>query len=162
MNYPRATKQDHRHNQYPKHTTHFAIQKATKDVKASLKSEPKPKEFKAKRDTKNSNNNKEFKEKSKIDKDSNAPKRPLSAYMLYCADARDKVKEENPGAPMTGITRILGRQWREPPDDVKSPYETKHKVAKNHWEIEKAFHEKGINLKSLSEDAIEEDTRQRL
>lgn len=75
--------------------------KATKAVKASLQSEPKPKESKAKRDTKNSNKDKEFKEKSKTEKDSDAPKRPLSAYMLYCADARDKVKEENPGAPVS-------------------------------------------------------------
>ncbi|KAF9305178.1 Non-histone chromosomal protein 6 [Mortierella antarctica] len=132
--------------------------KATKAVKASLQSEPKPKESKAKRDTKNSNKDKEFKEKSKTEKDSNAPKRPLSAYMLYCADARDKVKEENPDAPVTDIARILGRKWRELPVDAKAPYEAKHKVAKNQWEIDKAFHERGIHPKPLSEDANEEDT----
>ncbi|KAF9336414.1 High mobility group box 1 [Podila minutissima] len=75
---------------------------------------------KATKDVKNSNKDKEFKEKSKTEKDSNAPKRPLSAYMLYCADARDKVKEENPSVPVTGIARILGRQWRGLPVDAKA------------------------------------------
>lgn len=83
--------------------------KATKDVKVSLKPKPKPKaqEPKAKRSTKNSNKDKapELKakkstteKKSKVKKDPNVPKKPLSAYMMYCADMRDEVKKENPGA----------------------------------------------------------------
>lgn len=83
--------------------------KATKVVKVSLKPKPKPKaqDPKAKRSTKNSNRDKapELKakksktaKKSKVEKDPNAPKKPLSAYMMYCADMRDEVKKENPGA----------------------------------------------------------------
>ncbi|KAG0034446.1 Non-histone chromosomal protein 6 [Podila clonocystis] len=133
--------------------------KATKEVRASLKPKSKPKESKANRVTQNSNkDNKPNEKKRETEKDPNAPKRPLSAYMMYCADTRDKVREENPGAPITEITRILGRQWKKLPHDAKTPYQAKHEVAKNQWEIDKALHEKGIRSKPLPEDADEEDT----
>ncbi|KAG0336514.1 hypothetical protein BG000_006508 [Podila horticola] len=144
--------------------------KATKDVKISLKPKPMVKESKAqepktKRDTKNSNKDKEPKGKRKTEKGPDAPKRSLSAYVLYCVDTRDKVREANPGAPINKIeeacpeeftpeiTRILERQWKELPDDAKI-----HEMAKSQWEIDKASHEKRIRPKLLSEDADEEDT----
>lgn len=39
---------------------------------------------------------KEVHEKSKPVKDENAPKKPLTAFMLYCAHRRAQMKAENP------------------------------------------------------------------
>ncbi|KAG0030894.1 hypothetical protein BGZ82_007214 [Podila clonocystis] len=104
---------------------------------------------------KNSNKDTEPKEKKReTEKDPNTPKRRLSAYMLYCADARDKAGRR---APVLPSPKILERQWKKVPHDAKTPYQAKHEVAKNQWEIDKALHEKGTRSKPLSEDADEEN-----
>ena len=59
-------------------------------------------------------------------KDPNAPKRSLSAYLYYCADFRDSVKEQNPGKKITEIATILADQWRNLPDKKRTKY---HKLA---------------------------------
>jgi phage regulator Rha-like protein len=47
-------------------------------------------------------------------KDTNKPKRGKSAYLFFCADNREKAKEElGEGAKATEITAELGRQWNE-------------------------------------------------
>ena len=49
----------------------------------------------------------------KGDKDPNRPKRPQSSYMLWLADMRESIKEENPGASITDITKIAGEKWKK-------------------------------------------------
>jgi hypothetical protein len=44
-------------------------------------------------------------------KDPNAPKKPLSAYMFFCAEHRARIKEENPDFKVTQITSELGKAW---------------------------------------------------
>ncbi len=44
-------------------------------------------------------------------KDPNAPKKPLSAYMFFCAEHREEVKTANPDFKATQITSELGRLW---------------------------------------------------
>jgi hypothetical protein len=47
-------------------------------------------------------------------KDPNKPKRGKSAYIFFCADHREKAKEElGDGAKATEVTAELGRQWNE-------------------------------------------------
>jgi len=47
-------------------------------------------------------------------KDTNKPKRGKSAYLFFCADHREKAKEElGEGAKATEVTAELGRQWNE-------------------------------------------------
>ena len=45
-------------------------------------------------------------------KDPNAPKRPMSNYLLYCNDHREKTKIANPGATQQTILKILGERYR--------------------------------------------------
>jgi len=47
--------------------------------------------------------------KTKAKKDPNAPKKALGAYMFFCADKREEVKAENPGLPVTQVSRRPGR-----------------------------------------------------
>lgn len=95
--------------------------KATKDVKVSLKSKPKTQEPTVKRSTKNNNKDKapelkaekksRAKKKNKAEKDSNAPKKPLSAYLMYCADMRDEVKKENLGAAFSKFSGVPASKY---------------------------------------------------
>ena len=51
-------------------------------------------------------------------KDPNAPKRPKSAYNIFCEETRASVKEENPEMTQPEIMSELGRMWKElGPDD---------------------------------------------
>ena len=50
--------------------------------------------------------------KTSSSKDPNKPKRGKSAYLFFCADKRDQVKEElGAEAKATEVTSELGRQW---------------------------------------------------
>ena len=68
--------------------------------------------------------------KKKAKKDPNAPKRPLSSYMLFAGDNRSKVLEENPGLSLGEVGKELGKRWKELPDGEKAAYEERAKEAK--------------------------------
>ncbi|KAJ1921411.1 Non-histone chromosomal protein 6 [Mycoemilia scoparia] len=70
-------------------------------------------------------------------KDKNAPKRPLSAYMFFSKDYRERVKTENADATFGQIGKILGEMWRSMGDDQKAPYDKKAKEDKARYEREK-------------------------
>ena len=49
-------------------------------------------------------------------------KKKLNAFMLFSQEHREEVKEENPGAPVTEIAKILGQMWRSMTDAEKAVY----------------------------------------
>ena len=52
-------------------------------------------------------------------KDPNAPKRGLSAYMFFCQEQRQALKQEKPDMKVTEITSELGKRWRALPEEDK-------------------------------------------
>lgn len=46
-------------------------------------------------------------------KDPNAPRRPTTAYLLFCQQNRDKLRAANPDMTFLGITKELGQQWTQ-------------------------------------------------
>ena len=69
------------------------------------------------------------------------PKRALSAYIFFCQEMREKVKEENDEMSAKDITSELGRMWREEykDDEKKSKKFTKMaKKDKDRYEEEKS------------------------
>ena len=50
---------------------------------------------------------------AKKKKDPYAPKRNLSAYLLFCKDQRSNVKTNNPSWNAKDVVRELGRLWRD-------------------------------------------------
>lgn len=52
-------------------------------------------------------------------KDSSAPKRPMSAYMLWLNSSRDRIKSENPGISVTEILKKAGEMWKQLSKDKK-------------------------------------------
>ncbi|KAI9007294.1 Non-histone chromosomal protein 6 [Gaertneriomyces semiglobifer] len=67
-------------------------------------------------------------------KDPNAPKKPLSAFMLFSQAMRPKVKEENPDVTFGDTGKILGERWREMDDAEKAKWQKKSEEAKKTYE----------------------------
>ena len=76
--------------------------------------------------------------RSKAKKDPAAPKRPLSAYMFFSQDWRERVKAENPDAGFGDVGRLLGTKWKEMSEDEKKPYIEMANKDKERAETEKA------------------------
>lgn len=58
-------------------------------------------------------------------KDPNAPKRPPSAFFLFCSEHRPKIKSEHPGLSIGDTAKKLGEMWSEQSAKDKQPYEQK-------------------------------------
>uniref|UniRef100_A0A8C9TJK3 FACT complex subunit SSRP1 n=1 Tax=Scleropages formosus TaxID=113540 RepID=A0A8C9TJK3_SCLFO len=52
-------------------------------------------------------------------KDTGAPKRPMSAYMLWLNSSRERIKSENPGISITEISKKAGEMWKQLAKDKK-------------------------------------------
>ncbi|MCJ8730200.1 hypothetical protein PDJAM_G00181450 [Pangasius djambal] len=72
--------------------------------------------------------------KGKKKKDPNAPKRPPSAFFIFCSDHRPKVKSENPGISIGDVAKKLGDQWSKLSAKDKTPYEQKAVKLKEKYE----------------------------
>lgn len=72
--------------------------------------------------------------KEKKVKDSNKPKKPMTAYFLFLADNREQIKKENPDVKVTEITKIASKQWKEADEETKTLYQKKAEKAKEEYE----------------------------
>ncbi|KAK7096435.1 high mobility group protein 20A-like [Littorina saxatilis] len=55
-------------------------------------------------------------------KDANAPKMPLSGYLRYLTERREKLRMENPSLSFTEISKQLGAEWSSLPQHEKQRY----------------------------------------
>ena len=66
------------------------------------------------------------KRKKKAKKDADAPKRPMSGYMLWLSEIREQIKGENPGISVTELSKVAGEKWKKIEDktvnDLCIPY----------------------------------------
>lgn len=62
-------------------------------------------------------------QKIKSLKDPSMPKRPKSAYILFCQEHRPKIKASQPNAKLPDIARALGKLWKEVSADEKKKHE---------------------------------------
>ncbi|KAG0365898.1 high mobility group box domain-containing protein [Gamsiella multidivaricata] len=107
--------------------------------------------------TKRGKNEEVKKRKRKAKKDPNAPKNPMSAYLLFCEEWREKVKAQNPDSSFGELGRLLGEQWRAYTDDQKAPYIAKHEKAKAKYATEKAAYDAKKAQEDEDEDEDESD-----
>ena len=56
---------------------------------------------------------------SKKGKDPNAPKRPMSAYMLWLNANREKIKSDHPGISITDLSKKAGELWKAMSEEKK-------------------------------------------
>lgn len=67
---------------------------------------------------------------------SNTPKRPLSAYILFCKDRRAQIKESHPEYKVTDITKALGEQWKSISDKDRKHYDNLASKEKERYQDE--------------------------
>lgn len=68
--------------------------------------------------------------------DPNAPKRPKSAYMFFCADYRLQIKESDPTMKATDVMKQLGKYWKNLDSEQSDIYSQKSKNDKQRYETE--------------------------
>lgn len=74
--------------------------------------------------------------KAKKVKDPNAPKKGMSAFMLFSNDQRNKIKAENPDLSFGEIGRKVGEAWKALTDKQKQVYVKKSDEDKKRYESE--------------------------
>lgn len=57
--------------------------------------------------------------KARSQKDPNAPKRPMSAFLSYSNSKRAQVKSSNPETGNAEVSRVLAKMWKEAPDEER-------------------------------------------
>uniref|UniRef100_A0A670I4J7 High mobility group box 1 n=1 Tax=Podarcis muralis TaxID=64176 RepID=A0A670I4J7_PODMU len=67
-------------------------------------------------------------------KDPNAPKRPPSAFFLFCSEYRPKIKGEHPGLSIGDVAKKLGEMWNNTSANDKQPFEKKASKLKEKYE----------------------------
>ena len=90
----------------------------------------------------------------KKEKDPNEPKRPLSTYMIFSAEMRAKVKEENPDFSITDVAKELGVRWKSIADDEKVKYEELAKKDKERYEKEMEEYKKTGAVKKNEDEEM--------
>ncbi|XP_005808478.1 high mobility group-T protein-like [Xiphophorus maculatus] len=80
--------------------------------------------------------------KKKKFKDPNAPKRPPSAFFIFCSEFRPKVKGENPGLSIGDVAKRLGEMWNSTASEDKQPYEKKADKLKEKYKKDIAAYRK--------------------
>ena len=63
--------------------------------------------------------------KKSAKKDPNAPKRGMSAFMLWSNFMRPQIKAEQPDLKLTDISKVLGEKWKAVTDEVKQEFQGK-------------------------------------
>ncbi|XP_059103786.1 high mobility group protein B1-like [Peromyscus eremicus] len=76
-------------------------------------------------------------------KDPNAPKRPPSAFFLFCSEYCSKIKEKHPGLSIGDVAKKLREMWNSPAVDDKQPYEKKAAKLKKYEKDIAAYRAKG-------------------
>jgi len=71
-------------------------------------------------------------------KDPNAPKRGMSAFLLYSRDTRESVKAERPELKTSEISKVLGEKWKLLDDASKTPWVERAQVESERYRSEAA------------------------
>lgn len=74
-------------------------------------------------------------------RDPKAPKRPKSAFILFCQECRPQILFDNPGMVMTQVTKELGQMWRHLSAWEKRPYQDRAAQLKDEYIQEKLEYE---------------------
>eukprot|EP00347_Sterkiella_histriomuscorum_P002698 403367152 len=71
----------------------------------------------------------------KKQKDKNAPKKPLSAFMLYNNFRRPQVKKENPQLTLPETSKVIGEEWNKLSESQKKIWQERARKAKLNYEL---------------------------
>lgn len=97
--------------------------------------------------------------RAKKEKDPNAPKKPLSAYIMYSNDQRKVLKEEMPELKGTLVATEIGKRWKALDDEEKAPYLERQAEEKARYEREKGGAAKGKASKPAKDEKATRETK---
>jgi len=84
-------------------------------------------------------------------KDPNAPKQPLSAYFIFSAEERLKVKEGNPNYSICDVAKELGRRWADMDPALKQQYQARAEEERQKYDVDMASYRQGTFSHSSAE-----------
>jgi hypothetical protein len=84
-------------------------------------------------------------------RDKNAPKPPLTTYIMFSNDKRGEVREANPEMKATEVTKEISKMWREVNDEEKEHYQSIYNENKKKFEEERELYHK------VREEEVEEE-----
>ena len=72
------------------------------------------------------------------------PKRPPTAFFLFCQDVRESVKKANPNAGVTEMAKLLGQKWGALNSNKKATYISRSVQLKEAWKIKKKAYDDAV------------------
>jgi hypothetical protein len=79
--------------------------------------------------------------------------KPLSAFMQYTNEVRNKVREENPGMKMPEVSKVIGQMWKDLGEVGKKPYFDRYKAEAEAKAVDaKSFQEIGVQTEATGGD----------
>lgn len=91
---------------------------------------------------------KPVKKRERKPKDPLAPKKPLSAYFLFCADERPKLQSTQSGMSVSEIAKELGQRWKNAPIELRNKYEQSASEKKDVYKNEMALYKNQTSISS--------------
>jgi len=73
-------------------------------------------------------------------------KRPLSAYVIYCNNKRNEIKDKNPSLVPTEIMSLLGKMWKDLSDKEKDQWKLLADKDKERYNKEISEEEKDLEI----------------
>lgn len=93
--------------------------------------------------------------KGKKQKDPNAPKKGMSAFMIFSQENRSKIKESNPEATFADIGKMVGESWRGLTEKQKLSYTNKSEADKVRYQNAFVKYNEATGVESIIEAAVE-------
>ncbi|GMM46368.1 Hmo1 protein [Pichia kluyveri] len=97
-------------------------------------------------DNDNDNDDGSNKKKRRIKRDPNAPKKPLTSYILFYNHLRGAVAAKDSSLSQTDIAKEISKQWKEMSDDDKSYWRQLYEDDKLRYDTEMIQYRNSLNL----------------
>ncbi|KAJ2706364.1 high mobility group box 3 [Coemansia sp. IMI 203386] len=91
---------------------------------------------------------------SRPPRDPNAPKRPLTSYLLFCSKMREEFTKTNPGMTSKELASVMGHAWRRLGDAERKKYEDEAHILKVQFEVDMEKYKKETG----EEHSVEEES----
>jgi len=98
--------------------------------------------------------------KKKRKQDPNAPKRPQTAFFLFCADRRAALRAANPDLNIGGIAKILGQEWGQCDPEKKATYEATAEQQKEAYKKEMELYKSGQQRQAQAAAQVQQQQHQ--
>jgi len=73
-----------------------------------------------------------------------APKRPHTAYLMFCASTRPRLRRENPDLSFAELAKRTGAMWKEMDEQQRQPYSEESRASRERYDREKAVFDRAV------------------